>query len=148
ACCGTNAWAATTGSDSVFVNGKPAHRIGDDTRHCAALGCLIEGSHNVYVGGGKTGSTAKPRKTKELNLVGEFEWSPRVTEDELLTELAANRWSPNTNDFSAVPGGAVIVTPRFGNMLGAIIMQPVGSIKRINLFTHANPDLIGFSGHI
>lgn len=33
-------------------------------------------------------------------------------------------------------------------MLGAIWQQPVGSISRLNLFTHANKDLIGFGGHI
>jgi hypothetical protein len=93
--------------------------------------------------------TSAGANTKELNLVGQFDWSnPTVTEDDLLAELAAGRWSPATDDFSAVPGGTTIVTPTFGHMLGAIWSQPVGSISRVNLFTHANKDLIGFGGHI
>lgn len=85
---------------------------------------------------------------KELNLVGQFEWDTAMSDDDLLQELAANRWEPGTLDFSAIPGGTVAVTPTFGNMLGAIFIQPPGSISRLNLFTHANKDLIGFSGQI
>ena len=50
ACCGTNTWTATEGSATVFINGKPAHRMGDQTRHCGGMGRLIEGSPNVIVG--------------------------------------------------------------------------------------------------
>ena len=91
---------------------------------------------------------AKNVVTRELNLVGDFRWSPSLTDDELLAELAGNRWSPATDDFGAVSGGTFSVTPTFGHMLGAIAIQPEGSISRINLFTHANKDLIGFGGEI
>lgn len=50
ACCGTNTWVAKTGSATVFINGKGAHRMGDQTRHCGGMGQLIEGSPNVMVG--------------------------------------------------------------------------------------------------
>lgn len=50
ACCGTNTWTAASGSLTVFVNGKSAHRMGDETRHCGGSGQLIEGSPNVMVG--------------------------------------------------------------------------------------------------
>jgi len=50
ACCGTNTWIATAGSATVFINGKAAHRIGDQNRHCGGMGQLIEGSTNVIVG--------------------------------------------------------------------------------------------------
>ena len=50
ACCGTNTWTATEGSATVFINGKRAHRMGDQTRHCGGMGRLIEGSPNVIVG--------------------------------------------------------------------------------------------------
>jgi len=62
ACCGTNTWTATQGSMTVFINGKSAHRIGDQNRHCGGIGQLVEGSPNVIVGesngGGTGGSTA------------------------------------------------------------------------------------------
>lgn len=38
------------GSDSVFINGSSAHRVGDDTQHCGGMGWLIEGSNNVFIG--------------------------------------------------------------------------------------------------
>lgn len=50
ACCGTNTWTATRGSLTVFINGKGAHRLGDQNRHCGGMGLLIEGSPNVIVG--------------------------------------------------------------------------------------------------
>jgi hypothetical protein len=39
------------GSMTVFINGKPAVRMGDQTRHCGGIGAMIEGSPNVIVGG-------------------------------------------------------------------------------------------------
>jgi uncharacterized Zn-binding protein involved in type VI secretion len=50
ACCGPNTWTATKGSMTVFINGKAAHRMGDQNRHCGGMGTLIEGSLNVIVG--------------------------------------------------------------------------------------------------
>src|ERR1043166_6750903 len=64
ACCGTNTWTATKGSLTVFINGKGAHRMGDQNRHCGGLGQLVEGSPNVIVGesssSGGVGSSAHP----------------------------------------------------------------------------------------
>ncbi|HEY0988262.1 MAG TPA: PAAR domain-containing protein, partial [Kofleriaceae bacterium] len=51
ACCGTNQWKAMQGSVTVYINGKPAVRIGDKTRHCGGIGTVIEGSTNVIIGG-------------------------------------------------------------------------------------------------
>jgi hypothetical protein len=84
----------------------------------------------------------------ELNVVGQFEWVPAVSDADLIVELAGGRWSPGTDDFAAVPGGTVTVAPTFGHLLGLIFKQTSGSISRVNLFTHANKDLIGFGGHI
>lgn len=50
ACCGTNTWQAKAGSETVFINGKSAHRLHDRTKHCGGDGRLIEGSPNVIVG--------------------------------------------------------------------------------------------------
>jgi uncharacterized Zn-binding protein involved in type VI secretion len=50
ACCGPNMWNAKTGSATVFINGKAAHRKGDLTQHCGSVGELTMGSPNVLVG--------------------------------------------------------------------------------------------------
>jgi uncharacterized Zn-binding protein involved in type VI secretion len=55
ACCGANTWTAAKGSATVFINGKSAHRIGDQTRHCGGMGQLVEGSPNVIVGESSSG---------------------------------------------------------------------------------------------
>lgn len=54
ACCGTNTWNAAQGSATVFINGKPAVRLGDQTKHCGGVGKMIEGSPNVVIGGSAT----------------------------------------------------------------------------------------------
>jgi len=56
ACCGANTWTAAKGSATVFINGKSAHRMGDQTRHCGGMGQLVEGSPNVIVGESSSGS--------------------------------------------------------------------------------------------
>jgi hypothetical protein len=63
ACCGKNTWTATTGSLTVFINGKGAHRMGDQTRHCGGSGTLIEGSPNVIVGDSTTSPAGPERRT-------------------------------------------------------------------------------------
>jgi hypothetical protein len=54
ACCGTNTWKVSQGSETVFINGKPAARTGDQSQHCGGTGQLIEGSSNVIIGGAPT----------------------------------------------------------------------------------------------
>lgn len=50
ACCGPNKWNAKTGSNSVLINGRRAHRLKDLVIHCGGMGNTIEGSPNVIVG--------------------------------------------------------------------------------------------------
>jgi hypothetical protein len=105
------------------------------------------GATPLQAGGGKKGAATT---TKELNIVGGgFDWDPTITGPEEIAKLGSNLWSPNTKDFVAVVN-AVSATAStansFGEFLGAIVTSPSGSIKRINLLTHANPDIISFSG--
>ena len=51
ACCGKNTWTATKGSSTVYINGKAAHRKGDEDQHCGGIGFMDEGSTNVIIGG-------------------------------------------------------------------------------------------------
>lgn len=51
ACCGPARWVTSSGSGTVFINGKPAHRKTDTTLHCGGVGYLKTGSDNVMVGG-------------------------------------------------------------------------------------------------
>lgn len=49
-CCGSNTWEAIEGSSKVFINGKPAVRKGDKTRHCGGDGEMITGVATVNIG--------------------------------------------------------------------------------------------------
>src|SRR5579859_3757825 len=60
ACCAGNSWEANTGSATVFINGKAAHRIGDLTVHCGGTGKLAEGSADVIVGDGGSAGAGGP----------------------------------------------------------------------------------------
>ena len=46
-CCGANSWVVAKGSRTVFFNGIPAARVGDDTTHCGGKGALVIGSDDV-----------------------------------------------------------------------------------------------------
>ena len=50
-CCGSNSWKVASGSGTVFFNGIPAARVGDDTAHCGGQGALVVGSDDVITGG-------------------------------------------------------------------------------------------------
>ncbi len=66
--------------------------------------------------------------------------------------MKENRWEPSTDDFVAV-GGTTIRAESYLSILTAILADGAnetkpGSIARINIFTHANSDLIAFLGTI
>jgi hypothetical protein len=98
--------------------------------------------------GGKKPQPSQSVKPTELNIAGDFEWNPPITEVEELQEIAADHWSPQTKDFVTILGGTVPVTPTFGNFLGAIVQRPDGGISRLNLFSHSNTSMVAFGGHI
>lgn len=62
ACCGPNNWKAIQGSATVLINGKSAHRMGDQAQHCGGIGTLITASANVLVGGPTACSVAQADK--------------------------------------------------------------------------------------
>ena len=100
-------------------------------------------------GGAKRGAATQ---TRELNIVGgAFDWDPPITDAQELAKLGSNLWSPGSKDFVAVVNGVnanAVTADSFGEFLGAIVTSPPGSIRRINLLTHANPDIIAFSGKL
>ncbi len=71
ACCGPNTWKAKAGSATVLINGKKAHRQGDSDKHCGGTGQMIEGSPNVFTGGGGGGGIGVTFSTP----VGDFSLS-------------------------------------------------------------------------
>ena len=52
ACCGPNTFKVAKGSPTVYVNGKPAARLQDKTKHCGGSGQIIAGSPDVLLDDG------------------------------------------------------------------------------------------------
>jgi len=109
ACCGTNTWTATQGSMTVFINGKGAHRIGDQNRHCGGIGQLVEGSPNVIVGesngGGTGGSTATGGSSGSAGNAGPSQ------RNESTSGPAAEARSDGNRPPSARPGASDLEVP-------------------------------------
>ena len=50
-CCGSSQGAVAAGSGTVFINGKPAARLGDALAAHSGSGAISGGSGNVLIGG-------------------------------------------------------------------------------------------------
>lgn len=90
---------------------------------------------------------SRSKKTKTLNVVTSFPnpWKGKIKDE--IEAIKNNRWAPSIEDFEALVKKSYTVD-HFHQLMGLIVMQPKGSIKRINIFTHSNPDLIAFRGSI
>jgi hypothetical protein len=94
-----------------------------------------------------------PAKTegREISLVGTFE-NPWSQSDEV-DAMAHNRWEPTTDDFAAVAGSSAIKVDSWKGLMQVILTRgdaesAPASIGRINIFTHANSDLIALAGRV
>jgi hypothetical protein len=90
-------------------------------------------------------------KTVEINLVGNFK-NPYGSAADEVKAMAGGSWSPSIDDFIAVAGNALTVN-NYLELLGAILsdgkaIRAKGTVKRVNVFTHANPQLIALAGRI
>jgi uncharacterized Zn-binding protein involved in type VI secretion len=55
-CCGGNIYTIAKGSPDVYVNSKPLARMNDKTTHCGGNGQIKEGSPDVMIDDGASGS--------------------------------------------------------------------------------------------
>ena len=89
-----------------------------------------------------------------INMCGTFTnpWANRPAEEKRrieATKVDPEAWHPSTDDFIAVCGKLKPVqVSSFTDFLNQIRQQNPGTIGRINIWSHANPGLIAFSGDI
>ncbi len=111
---------------------------------------LAAPGHDIAIGvDAAADAGTKAPGTLELNVTGEFAWTPPLTaaeEKAIMSAGSATKWGPATADFGAAIGANSTIVSSLGGLLYAIWSKPAGSIKRVNIFTHANHDLISFSG--
>lgn len=111
----------------------------------------------IVVADAKTSKAAKPRAApkvvgRELSVYGKFDNPWKQAKDEV-TAMAKDRWEPTSDDFAAVAGKSSLEVGSWKSLLQVILTQgdsesKPGSISRINIFTHANSDLIALSGKV
>jgi len=89
---------------------------------------------------------------REISLFGSFDnpWKKQADE---VDAMAKNRWEPTSDDFAAVAGKSSVKVDSWKGLMQVILTKggaesPTGSISRLNIFTHANSNLIALAGHV
>jgi len=88
---------------------------------------------------------------REISVFGDFD-NPWAQADEV-DAMAHDRWEPTSDDFQAVAGKSAVKVDSWKGLIQVILTKDdaesaAGSISRINIFTHANSDLIALAGHV
>jgi hypothetical protein len=100
----------------------------------------------------KSSPKPAPVKTVTLNLYGAFRnpWAGKPNIEKLRADPdpTKTKWHPSEDDWNGIFGGKGIRVDSFSAFLGIIERQKPGTIATINLFSHGNPELIGFGGTI
>jgi len=89
---------------------------------------------------------------REISLVGSFD-NPWKNEADEVNAMSHDRWEPTTDDFRAVAGTSAVKVGSWKGVMQVILTNgdaesAAGSISRINIFTHANSNLIALAGHV
>lgn len=105
----------------------------------------------------KPKKAAKPQAApkidaREISVVGSFD-NPWKTEADEVDAMANDRWEPTSDDFMSVAGSSAVEVDSWKGLMQVILTNgdtesAAGSISRINIFTHANSNLIALAGHV
>jgi hypothetical protein len=105
----------------------------------------------------KSKTAAKPKAApkvaaREISVIGAFDnpWSKEADE---VDAMAHDRWEPTSDDFGAVAGNSAVKVSSWKGLMQVILTKgdaesAAGSISRINIFTHANSNLIALAGQV
>ena len=99
------------------------------------------------------GEAAAPKvAAREISVVGSFD-NPWKKEADEVDAMAHDRWEPTSDDFRAVAGSSAVKVDSWKGLMQVILTNgdaesAAGSISRINIFTHANSNLIALAGHV
>jgi hypothetical protein len=102
---------------------------------------------NKNQGKGSKGSK-RPKGKKTITLLGDFpnQWNTTLEE---IGQMESNQWNPTTDDMDAVSGtNSAAICNAFTSLLSAILRNPLGSVKRVNIVSHGNSDNIAFAGQV
>lgn len=96
--------------------------------------------------------TAPKVAAREITLVGSFD-NPWKNQADEADAMAQNRWEPTSDDFQAVAGNSAVKVDSWKGLMQVVLTNGdaesgAGSISRVNIFTHANSNLIALAGHV
>jgi hypothetical protein len=105
----------------------------------------------------KSKKVAKPQNApkvaaREISLFGSFD-NPWKNQADEADAMAQNRWEPTSDDFQAVAGDSAVKVDSWKGLMQVVLTNgdaesAAGSISRVNIFTHANSNLIALAGHV
>jgi hypothetical protein len=105
----------------------------------------------------KSKKAAKPQAApkvaaREISVVGSFD-NPWKKEADEVDAMSHDRWEPTSDDFRAVAGKSSVEVDSWKGVMQVILTNgdaesAAGSISRVNIFTHANSNLIALAGHV
>jgi hypothetical protein len=143
----------------VFGGARPPGPLNDDSiRQSRSHGLTGPPRSTIVVAQApKFKKAAKPQAppkvaAREISLVGSFE-NPWKKEADEVDAMSHDRWEPTTDDFSAVAGTSSVKVDSWKGVMQVILTSgdaesAAGTISRINIFTHANSNLIALAGHV
>jgi hypothetical protein len=105
----------------------------------------------------KSKRAAKPKAAptvvaREISVVGSFD-NPWKKEADEVDAMSHDRWEPTSDDFRAVAGKSSVTVDSWKGLMQVILVSAdaesaAGSISRVNIFTHANSNLLALAGHV
>jgi hypothetical protein len=102
--------------------------------------------------GGGLPATGKATGTIELNFVGDFKPLPGCkTDADIIAAVKKDLWSPDGAEMGLLAksdGGQVKTVPNILSLIVAIGRKPRESVRRVNIITHANKNVIALFGHV
>jgi hypothetical protein len=105
----------------------------------------------------KSKKVAKPQTAptvvaREISVFGSFD-NPWKNQADEADAMAHDSWEPTSDDFQAVAGNSGVKVTSWKGLMQVVLTNgdaesAAGSISRVNIFTHANSNLIALAGHV
>jgi hypothetical protein len=142
-------------SRQVFGGARQTRALDGGTTRPAGLSgpprgtTVADAGRGTKVAGPPKSKNSQATAAREINVVANFA-NPFKTTAEEVKAMQEGRWEPSADDFRAVAGASVTVDS-YLQLLAVTLVDgdhetANGSIGRINIFTHANSDLIALKG--
>lgn len=89
----------------------------------------------------------KASKTTTITVIADFDnpWKGKLAEE--IDRMKKGAWEPSEDDFDVVSRGGAEIS-HYMQLFALIVQKPKGTVSRVNVFTHANSDMIAFHGNL